>query len=105
MSLVYDHRFRQDPEDPEECRVCGDAKGDRPGLHKGEIAPLGVPDGLDEDTLAYLIRLVRAAFTESSVAVLEGDLDILARRAVLTLHGRGAIKPRRSTWRPPAEHG
>jgi hypothetical protein len=103
---VLPHRYVAwtDPADPdaqEECRVCG-GQGDprKPGLHRDEIAP-EQPADPDQSLLEHLVALVRAELADTQVPLLDSQLDILARRAAGALYWRGAIRPRRSDWRPP----
>ncbi|MFC4120390.1 hypothetical protein [Nonomuraea zeae] len=107
---VLPHRYVAwtDPADPdaqEECRVCG-GPGDplRPGLHREEIAPQPRAEPDARPLLDYLVELVRAELADTQVALLDSQLDILARRAAGALYLRGAIRPRRSDWRPPTGH-
>ncbi|MCK2219434.1 hypothetical protein MF672_037400 [Actinomadura sp. ATCC 31491] len=107
---VLPHRYVPwtDPDDPdaaEECRVCGgEPDPRRPGLHRDEIAPEPAADPAELPLPEHLVRLVRAELAEAPVPLLDSQLDVLARRVALGLYLRGAIRPRRSDWRPPAGH-
>ncbi len=61
-------------------------------------------DDADLPLLEFLIRLVRTELADTPVPLLDSQLDILARRAAHALYLRGAIKTRRSDWRPPTRH-
>ncbi|MEV4475363.1 hypothetical protein [Nonomuraea sp. NPDC049504] len=110
-SHVQPHRYVawKDPGDQdaeEECRVCGEQEDPRrPGLHRNEIAPERPADPAELPLLDHLVRVIRTELADTRVPLLDAHLDILARRAAHALYLRGAIRPRRSDWRPPTGHG
>ncbi|GGT09755.1 hypothetical protein GCM10010156_77950 [Planobispora rosea] len=104
-TLTFNHRpvpWRPGPGEPVECRVCGSLPDPHdPSRHLGEILPplAVVPD--DSSTLEELVRILRAELADTPVFLTDSQLDLLARRAADALYRRGAIKVRRSDWRPP----
>ncbi|MEV0584617.1 hypothetical protein [Nonomuraea sp. NPDC050310] len=88
-------------EDPDTCWVCGVKINPRDrSLHAGELAPSQLTDPDEESTRDYVETLLRTELADTPVSLLDSQVALLARRAAAALYARGAIRPRRSDWRP-----